>query len=68
MRSTTVIMVALSLTQIASADGRREHTTMTAKQDREQILQHIHSIFQAYLRQDRDAIRKTHTPDWTGFD
>ncbi len=67
MRSTTVIMVALSLAQIASADGRREHMRMTAKQDREQILQHIHSIFQAYLRQDRDAIRKTHTPDWTGF-
>ncbi len=67
MRSTTVIMVALSLTQMASADGRREHTRMTAKQNREQILQHIHGIFQAYLRQDRDAIRKTHTPDWTGF-
>ena len=60
-------MVALALAEIALADGRREHTRMTTKEDREQILQHIHTIFQAYLRQDRDAIRKNHTPDWTGF-
>ncbi len=67
MRSTIVIIVALALAQIALADGRREHTRMTTKEDREQILQHIHSIFQAFLRQDRDAIRESHTPDWTGF-
>ena len=67
MRSIRVIMVALALTQIALADGRREHTKMATKEDREQILQHIHSIFQAFLRQDRDTIRKAHTPDWTGF-
>lgn len=35
--------------------------------DREAILAHIHSIFQAYIRRDRDAIRHTHTADWTGF-
>jgi ketosteroid isomerase-like protein len=35
--------------------------------DREQILAHIHSIFQAYIRQDRDTIRRTHSKDWTGF-
>ncbi len=40
---------------------------MNTQQDREEILQHIRSIFQAYLRQDRDAIRRTHTQDWTGF-
>lgn len=40
---------------------------MSAATDREQILQHIHGIFQAYLRQDREAIRRTHTEDWTGF-
>ena len=40
---------------------------MTTKEDREQILQHIHSIFQAFLGQDRDTLRKTHTSDWTGF-
>ena len=67
MRSTMVIMLGLALTQIVVADGRREQTRMTPKEDREQILQHIHTIFQAYVRQDRDTIRKTHTPDWTGF-
>ena len=32
-----------------------------------EIMKHIHSIFEAYLRQDRDALRATHTADWTGF-
>ena len=66
MGTTMVIMVGLTLTQIASADGREE-MRMTTKEDREQIVQHIHSIFQAFLRQDRDTLRQTHTPDWTGF-
>lgn len=35
--------------------------------DKKAILDHIHSIFQAYIRRDRDAIRRTHTEDWTGF-
>jgi ketosteroid isomerase-like protein len=41
--------------------------TPSATKDREDILNHIHSIFQAYLRQDREVIRRTHTRDWTGF-
>jgi len=35
--------------------------------DREAILAHIRSIFEAYIRGDRDMIRRTHTEDWTGF-
>lgn len=35
--------------------------------DREEILGHIHGIFRAYLRQDREAIRRMHTTDWVGF-
>ena len=35
--------------------------------DRRQILDHINGIFQAFLRQDREALRKTHSEDWTGF-
>lgn len=35
--------------------------------DRQQILDHIHSIFQAFLRQDREAIRHAHSEDWIGF-
>lgn len=37
------------------------------RNDREEILAHIRSIFEAYIRQDRDAIRRTHSSDWTGF-
>lgn len=39
----------------------------TAKSDRDMILEHIDSIFQAYIRRDRDAIRRLHTDDWIGF-
>jgi ketosteroid isomerase-like protein len=35
--------------------------------DRELILAHIHGLFQAYLRHDREAIRRGHTHDWKGF-
>jgi len=41
--------------------------TKTIEDDKAQILAHIHSIFQAYLDQDRDKIRALHTSDWVGF-
>lgn len=37
------------------------------ERDREQILSHIRSIFEAYIRRDREALRNTHTADWVGF-
>jgi ketosteroid isomerase-like protein len=37
------------------------------EEDRDQIINHIHSIFQAFLKQDRDTLRKTHSGDWVGF-
>jgi ketosteroid isomerase-like protein len=42
-------------------------TRETEKNDREQIIAHIHSIFQAYVREDTAAIRVKHTDDWRGF-
>jgi len=41
--------------------------TAPARSDHDQILDHVRSIFDAYLRQDRDTIRRTHADDWTGF-
>lgn len=32
-----------------------------------QIIEHIHSIFTAFINQDREALRNTHTEDWMGF-
>jgi ketosteroid isomerase-like protein len=43
------------------------HRSDRTDADRAEILGHIRSIFQAYLDQDREAIRRTHSPDWTGF-
>jgi len=38
-----------------------------AGRDKEMILAHIHAIFQAFLRKDREAIRRMHRADWVGF-
>lgn len=35
--------------------------------DKQEILDHIHSIFQAFIKQDRDTLRETHADNWTGF-
>ena len=37
------------------------------EKDREQIINHIHSIFKAFLKQDRETLRETHANDWVGF-
>src|SRR5687768_1970050 len=39
----------------------------SAQSDRDAILAHVDSIFQAYFRGDRATIRATHTRDWRGF-
>lgn len=46
-----------------------ENKTMeTATQtDKEAILAHIDGIFRAFVGNDRDAILKAHSRDWTGF-
>ena len=36
-------------------------------QNRKEILEHIHSIFKAFISRDRETIRKMHTEDWRGF-
>ena len=35
--------------------------------DRKQILDHIHSIFKAFIAKDRETLRATHSNDWIGF-
>ncbi|MCP4245951.1 MAG: nuclear transport factor 2 family protein [bacterium] len=41
--------------------------TDQVKEDREAIIDHIHDLFQAFIRKDREAIRRGHTADWRGF-
>ena len=40
---------------------------MSNASDKERILDHIRTLFEAYIAQDRDTIRKNHTTDWVGF-
>lgn len=37
------------------------------KDDRQQILNHIHAIFQAFLNRDRETIKNLHSKNWIGF-
>ncbi|MDD2773074.1 MAG: nuclear transport factor 2 family protein [Elusimicrobiales bacterium] len=37
------------------------------ERDRQEIRAHIDGLFQAYIRGDREAIRRGHTADWRGF-
>ena len=63
------MIVYSSMALMALLSGPRETDSMgTATQsDREQIMSHIRSIFQAYLDRDEEAIRRLHTNDWVGF-
>jgi ketosteroid isomerase-like protein len=42
---------------------------MDAQRDTDErlIMEHVRSIFEAYIRKDRDALRRTHASDWIGF-
>jgi len=42
-------------------------STATEESDQIQIIEHIHDLFKAYIRKDRDAIRRGHSEDWRGF-
>lgn len=55
-----VVATALAGGTIPAGAGGRDG-------DREAILAHVNGIFRAYVNADRDAIRKAHTADWTGF-
>ena len=55
-------------TLLAQPSGTHPMSTPTQiMSDEQQILDHIHGIFRAYLGKDRETIRRTHTQDWTGF-
>lgn len=41
--------------------------TDNEKQNHQEILEHIHSIFKSFINRDREAIKKAHTEDWKGF-
>jgi ketosteroid isomerase-like protein len=66
MGTQTGVLIVLAAVAIAGLAALASQTPRD-ESDREQVLEHIHGIFRAYLRQDRAAIRRSHTADWTGF-
>jgi ketosteroid isomerase-like protein len=39
----------------------------TRDEDRKEILAHVREIFEAFIRRDRDTIKRAHSDDWVGF-
>jgi hypothetical protein len=40
---------------------------VTSQDARAEILAHVDGLFRAFIRKDREAIRRGHTSDWRGF-
>lgn len=57
------------LAAMAVAAGQAERSSMEDEHrgDGAAIVAHIRGIFEAYVRKDREAIRRTHASDWVGF-
>jgi ketosteroid isomerase-like protein len=53
-----IILIALGTAPFANTPGSN---------DEQAILDHIHSIFKAYMDGDEATIQATHSSDWTGF-
>ena len=62
---TALVLGVAGLMSWAAGDG--QDPARDAAQDRREIEAHVRSIFEAYLRQDRATIERTHAADWTGF-
>lgn len=64
-----LISAVLALAVVGAGGSGKIATTPAPSRDsdRQEIIAHIRSIFQAYVDRDRDAIRRLHTSDWTGF-
>ena len=58
------IVVAIVATTSVTADGGPMNKNQAEKQ---QLIEHVHKIFRAFINRDRDRIRELHTKDWVGF-
>ena len=69
MRTAFFCCVLMICMTVGGWTGTEENTAMkqTPSDDRRLILDHIHNIFEAYLAKNREALRRTHAADWTGF-
>ena len=52
---------------VSLALGNASLLSASNDNDERAILDHIHSIFKAYMEGDEATIRATHSADWTGF-
>ena len=63
------LFTVLLITSVVVAAGvwLQAQTKNDRQADREAIRAHIDSVFQAYIKHDRSAVRETHTQNWRGF-
>jgi ketosteroid isomerase-like protein len=71
--NTAVIVVACASSgcaingQPGVDEGGKPMTKQCDATDEKEIVAHIHGLFQAYIKKDRETIRHGHTADWRGF-
>ncbi len=63
----TKMILTISISLCVSFTALSFSYPKEVKSDREQIIDHLHSIFKAFINQDINTIRATHSRDWTGF-
>ena len=67
-KSALGFMVGMSLTLLGVVGaGRTGEMSNSTRDDSQAVVDHIRSIFEAFLKKDRETIRQTHAVDWVGF-
>lgn len=57
----SVMLLTIAMSGLISVSHSRNND------ERQQIIEHLHSIFNAFVHQDLETLRATHSDDWTGF-
>jgi ketosteroid isomerase-like protein len=57
----------LAILMFLNSNAFSSVTSEDRNADRNAIRAHIDSVFDAYIRKDREALRKTHSENWRGF-
>lgn len=67
MKKTIYLAVVIVLVQGAIAMAQAPVLADRRPVDREAIREHIDTIFQAFIHQDREKVKATHATDWRGY-
>ncbi len=62
-----LIVSALALLFTFSTQPITNYSQSNPKDDRQMVVDKLHSIFDAFVSQNKDVLRSSHSEDWMGF-